>query len=526
MAAPNATGRPEPRWFAPGDVGAFFALALDNLTNLVLLSAILVGGFGFPAAVLAEKMIPGTALGVLVGDLAYTWMAMRLRAKSGRSDVTAMPLGLDTPSTVGMAVAVLGPTWLASHDAMVTWHVGMAVMVLMAVTKTLAAFAGDAVRRAVPQAALIGSMGGVGVALLGVLPLFSLFDAPVAGMAALGVVLYSLVARLPLPRRIPGALAAVIIGTVLYDVLGAVGLQAGFRWPSLQLSLSPPTPTLGFVHGLEQAVHFLPLALPFALLTVVGGINVTETARAAGDDYRTRDVLLVEAAATLVAGLSGGVAQTTPYIGHPAYKRMGARVGYTLLAGLFVGLGGALGVVQFVTQAIPAAAIAPLLLFVGLDVVTQSFEVPPRRHAPAVAMAMLPSIAELGRILVGMVTAGAQLAGPAAHTAHTLDVLAHGFIVTAVLWGSIAVALIDRKPLRAAAWCVLAAGATAVGLIHSTVPTGALYWPWHAGAGESLSVAAAYAAMAAFFAGVGAGFPPSPELRQVAEIDPAAEAVR
>jgi adenine/guanine/hypoxanthine permease len=502
MAARAASSPSAQTWFAPGDIGAFFALALDNLTNLVLLTAILVGGFGFPAEVLAEKMIPGTALGVLVGDLAYTWMAMRLRAKSGRGDVTAMPLGLDTPSTVGMAVAVLGPSWLATHDAMITWQVGMAVMVLMAVAKTIAAFAGDAVRRAVPLASLIGSMGGVGVALLGVLPLLNLFGAPVAGLSALGVVLYSLVARLPLPRRIPGALAAVVVGTVLYDVLGAAGLQADFHWPSLQLSLSPPTPTLGFVHGLAQAVHFLPLALPFALLTVVGGINVTETARAAGDDYRTRDILLVEAAATLVAGLTGGVAQTTPYIGHPAYKRMGARAGYTLLAGLFVGLGGALGVVQFATQIIPAAAIAPLLLFVGIDVVTQSFEVPPRHHAPAVALAMLPSVAELGRILVGMVTAGAPLAGQAARTAHTLDVIAHGFIVTAVLWGSIAVALIDRRPWRAAAWCLLAAGATAIGLIHSTLSSGALYWPWHAGAGESLSLAAAYAAMAIIFVGV------------------------
>ena len=72
---------------------------------------------------------------------------------------------------------------------------------------------------------------------------------------------------------------------------------------------------------------YLPLLLPFGLLMVVGGINVSESARAAGDDYRTRDILLVEAVATLVAGVCGGVAQTTPYIGQPAYKH-GARSGY------------------------------------------------------------------------------------------------------------------------------------------------------------------------------------------------------
>ena len=69
--------------------------------------------------------------------------------------------------------------------------------------------------------------------------------------------------------------------------------------------------------------------MPFALLTVVGGINVTESARVAGDDFNTRNILLTEAVATLVAGVCGGVAQSTPYIGQPAYKGMGARAGYT-----------------------------------------------------------------------------------------------------------------------------------------------------------------------------------------------------
>ena len=85
-----------------------------------------------------------------------------------------------------------------------------------------------------------------------------------------------------------------------------------------------PLPTLGFLDGLPTAMTYLPLLLPFGLLMVVGGINVSESARA-GDDYRTRDILLVEAVATLVAGVCGGVAQTTPYIGQPAYKHMGAR---------------------------------------------------------------------------------------------------------------------------------------------------------------------------------------------------------
>lgn len=145
----------------------------------------------------------------------------------------------------------------------------------------------------------------------------------------------------------------------------------------------------------------MPIAIPFGLLTVVGGINVTESARVAGDNYNTRSILLTEAAATLVAGFCGGVAQSTPYIGQPAYKRMGSRAGYTLLTGVFIGLGGILGYVSFFVELIPRAVLAPILIFVAMDIVVQSFQACPARHAPAVAFAFFPTIARLLSIKFG-----------------------------------------------------------------------------------------------------------------------------
>jgi AGZA family xanthine/uracil permease-like MFS transporter len=143
------------RWAAPGDINAFFGLMLDNVVNLAVLAGILVGAFGFPATLVYTRMFPGTALGVLFGDVVYTIMAVRLARRTGRQDVTAMPLGLDAPSTIGMALTVLGPAYLAAKNrvsadeaAIVAWQVGMAVMVLMGIFKLIMSFAGDRVRRA------------------------------------------------------------------------------------------------------------------------------------------------------------------------------------------------------------------------------------------------------------------------------------------------------------------------------------------------------------------------------------------
>src|SRR6188508_1458032 len=112
--SPSTDNRGSYKWAAAGDINAFFGLMLDNVVNLAVLAGILVFGFGFPADLVYTRMFPGTALGVMIGDLVYTWMAFRLAKRTGRQDVTAMPLGLDSPSTIGMALTVLGPAFIAA----------------------------------------------------------------------------------------------------------------------------------------------------------------------------------------------------------------------------------------------------------------------------------------------------------------------------------------------------------------------------------------------------------------------------
>ena len=318
-----------PSWVSFGDLNAFFALLLDNVVNLVLMSGILAFGFGMPIDFVLARMVPGTALGVLLGDLAYTWMAIR----KGKG-ATAMPLGLDTPSTIAMSVAVIGPVFLQSGDPIVAWEVGMATLFLMGIAKTLLAFVGDAVTRVLPAAALLGPIAGVGLALMGLFPVLKIFSLPIAGIVAMGLVLYGLTAGHVLPFRLPAALVAVVAGAILAFVSVLAGLSPEHAATPMDLGFHPPL--LQPAHlwaGLPRALDFLPISIPLGILTIVGGINVSASAREAGDDYRTRDILLVEAVATLVAGAFGGVAQSTPYIGHPAYKAMKARAGYTLATG-------------------------------------------------------------------------------------------------------------------------------------------------------------------------------------------------
>lgn len=483
------------KWFVLGDLNGFFGLMFDNMTVMSFLAGILIFGFKYPADIVYTYMFPGTAFGVLFGDMVYTWMAFKLAEKMKNPHVTAMPLGLDTPSTIGVALVVLGPAYIGLQKegmdprqaAMMTWYIGMATMVMIGIFKLIMSFCGRWVQKMVPQAGLLGSLAGIGLALIGFVPLVEIFGLPLVGMISLGLILYNLVAGINLPKKIPGVLTAVLLGTVLYHVLGPSGHVGGtyeFKMPEFHLGL--PSPSLFFIDGFGRALKYLPIALPFAILTVVGGINVTESARVAGDDYNTRNILLTEAVATLIAGICGGVAQSTPYIGQPAYKGMGSRSGYTFLTGLFIGLGGIFGYIGFFVEFIPRAVIAPILIFVALDIMVQAFLACPARHAPAVAFAFFPTVARLLAIKFGtpdfvspdtLQALMNRVEKPLPEALVTIA-LGNGFILTAMLWGGFLAEMIDRRLRISALYLGILAFLTFFGIIHSASPDGNMYLPW------------------------------------------------
>lgn len=557
-------------WARRGDVNAFFGLMLDNVAVMIILFTAITslqpiekqaasGFISFTPGFVLTRMIPGTALGVLLGDLVYTWMAFRLARRSGRDDVTAMPLGLDTPSTFGMAFLVLLPAlqegWKlhADHERamLFAWHVGLLTLVMSGIFKLICAPFGNAIRALVPRAGLLGSLAAIALALIAFLPMLldGIAGVPLVGMIALLIILITLVAHRHLPGEFPGALAAVLIGVALF-LLGRL-LETSFGlpiapplksaevsepWQPFALFAFTPQPPGWWNEVLTAALHKLPVALPFALATIVGGIDCTESAAAAGDEYDTRAILVTEGAASLLAGVLGGVIQTTPYIGHPAYKKMGGRAAYTLATALFVGAVGYFGGFQLLFAWLPTAAMFPILVFVGLEITAQSFHATPVRHYPALALAMLPALGYLTLVVVK------NLFGPALPTGEhslvllqTLRCLANGFLISGLLWAAALAMILDGRMRAAAAYYLVAAVAAFLGIIHSPLGDERIDLPWRvlSSLDEPFRAAityqtpyhwaAAYLLMAALL--VLLGDPPSVESAPTPEVEERASAV-
>ena len=504
-------------WAQPGDVNAFFGLMLDNIAGLVTLVSILAFGFELPMDKVLSHMVPGTAIGVLVGDLLFFFLAFYLARKTGSNSVTAMPLGLDTPSLIGMAVLVVGPAFKTAmvpeadggmgldQDAafMKAWHIGMCAILITGVIKTVMAFGSGWIHRVFPRAGLLGSLAAIALLLIGFLPLMELASSPIVGFASLVLVLVTLIGRQKLPFNIPGALGAVLIGVILFYALLAIQTLTGMHFVESKLPELKNAPALfptewmsafsfTWFSSMSDTVPYLGFVVPFAIATVIGGIDCAESAKSAGDDYHTGTVIGVEAFATLLAACCGGVIQTTPYIGHPAYKAMGGRAAYTLATALFVGGAGLIGFFSYIFILVPKVALLPILIFIGLEITAQSFHATSRRHYAALAVAFLPAIARLVMIMFDQLELARALdfeAAPpnAPELIFQITVLSGGFILTSLLWASATAKIIDRRFTTAAIYFAVGGMLTLFGLMHSPLPGDQMFWPWQLFDSEVLS---------------------------------------
>ncbi len=503
------------QWFAAGDLNAFFGLMLDNIAGLAVLVTLLATGYGFPVDYALAYMVPGTAIGVLVGDLMFFWLAFRYAKRTGKTQVTAMPLGLDTPSTIGMALLVLGPAFrdakqvaldngVAQEVAIQTaatsaWHIGICAIVITGLIKLVLAFGSDWIRRVFPRAGLLGSLAAIALCLIAFTQMPKLAGNSIVGFAALLVVFVALVGRHRLPLKIPGALGAVLVGCICwYSILGfesVSGIQI--------IAGSTESQPIWFPQQWLQAFQFewfgafgatsayLPYIIPFAVATVIGGIDCAESAASVGDDFETGKVIGIEAIATLIAGFCGGVVQTTPYIGHPAYKAMGGRAAYTLATALFVGSAGLIGYFGLIFKFVPEVALLPILVFIGIEITAQSFHATPKRHYAALAVACIPALAKLVMIYLGQYVAvmdyqGAIEAGRIKEgdmfylqwQMTNLTVLAGGFILTSLIWGSVVAKIIDRRFRSGAIYLLVGAVFVMFGVMHSPLPNDQMFLPW------------------------------------------------
>jgi AGZA family xanthine/uracil permease-like MFS transporter len=465
-------------WFVRGDIDGFFGLFVDNLLQLMLIAVLCRAVAGLPEELVTGRVLPGAAVSILLGNLFYARQARRLMRQTGRDDVTALPYGINTPSLFAYVLLIMGPVYQETKNPTLAWQAGLFACLLSGVMETGGAFVGDWVRRHTPRAALLAALAGVAITFIAMGFVFQIFASPAIALVPMMLTLVAYASRRKFPLGLPGGLVAVLTGVGLAWGLRALGLP--FFTPAAEpytLALHAPTPVPGDVFALLTDVtgwKYLAVIFPMGLFNVVGSLQNLESAEAAGDRYDTRLSLLANGIGSLAAAFFGSAFPTTIYIGHPAWKAMGARAGYSVLNGVVVTLLCLLGGITLVLKVVPLEAALGILLWIGIIITAQAFQEVPKSHALAVAFGLIPSLAAWALLLVetSVRAAGKTLfeVAPAFGTdlyIHGMIALNQGFLLSAMILAAILVFVIEQEFLRAAGWTAVAAVLSLVGLIHA-----------------------------------------------------------
>jgi len=464
-----------PPWFVRKDLDGFFGLMIDNLIQLILIVGLCRELVRLPDSYIFGKILPGAAISILVGNFFYAWQARRLAQETGREDVTALPYGINTVSLFAFVFFIMLPIVQETKDPVWAWKVGLVACFLNGVIEILGAFVAEAVRRVTPRAALLSALSGIAITFIAMDFTFKIFAQPLVALVPMALIFVAYFAHQKMPLGLPGGLVAIAVGTILGWSLGTINGKTltlhgslslpGFTGASLWEALVDPA-----------FLNYFSVIFPMGIFNVVGSLQNIESAEAAGDRYKTFPSLMANGIGSVVASLFGSVFPTTIYIGHPGWKRLGARSGYSALNGIFIAFLCLTGTIQAVLGLIPLEAGIGILLYIGIIIVAQSFQETPKEHAPAVALGLVPALAGWGLMMLetGLRAAGKSLfdVGLAKFNhesvaIHGMISLERGFIFTSMILAAIGVALIERKFARAGMWSVAAALLSAFGVIHA-----------------------------------------------------------
>jgi AGZA family xanthine/uracil permease-like MFS transporter len=482
-ATPSHSERaPFEGWFVLNDIDGFFGLFVDNLCQLIVVVGLVPIISGIPESLVVSHILPGIAVSLVAGNLFYAWQARRLSERTGKP-VTALPFGVNTVSLFAFIFLILGPVYTETKDFELAWKVSLAAGLLGGLVEIAASFVGGWIRRHTPRAALLSALAGVGITFISMGFIFRIFASPLIALFPALLVLIGYAGRVRWPLGLPTGFIAVIIGTAIAWLLRGLQVAPMPAWPTDHLTLYFPIPIVGEILSLltdHRVWAFAPVFIPMALLNVIGSMQNLESAEAAGDKFDTRSSLLANGFSAVVGVFFGNPFAPTIYIGHPGWKAMGARSGYSVLNAVAITLICLTGAMPFVLWFMPIEATLGILLWIGLVITAQAFQEVPKAHAPAVAIGFIPSIAAWVLLLIQTVL---EKAAPGysfekAATAFPPEIfftgiicLAQNFIVISIFFSAIVALVIDRRWRAAAIWCAVASVFSACGVIHGFVYT-------------------------------------------------------
>ncbi len=471
-----------PALWTSGDWNAFFGFGTNILVNMLVLTGLLRFVLKMPDALVFGRILPALGLMMFLSTMYYAFLAYRLARKTGRSDVCALPSGVSVPHMFIVTFVIMLPITLKTNDPIKGWEAGLVWVFFQSFILMIGGFIAPYIRRITPRAALLGTLAGVSVTFISMRPALEMYMTPIIGLTCFAIIMVSWFGGVKYPKGIPAGLVAIAVGMIIawgsnlfglgYGGLSLDGLRAAFG----NFGFSVPIPAVDHVFsGFQFLGVILVTAIPFGIYDLVEAMDNVESAEAAGDAYPTTRVLTADGVVSLIGCLMGNPFINAVYIGHPGWKAMGGRIGYSAATGLMVIALSWFAIISVLLSLVPVVAISPILLYIGMLIGAQAFQTTPVKHAPAIVLALTPHLAAWCKTLID-----------------GLEVLGGGSILTGLVLGAVGVFVIEKKFVEASAFALSGAVLTFFGFMHGEA----------VGLAVTPTVAVAYAIVAAFLFGL------------------------
>jgi AGZA family xanthine/uracil permease-like MFS transporter len=503
----------KPKLWVPGDWNAFFGFGTNILVNLLTLTGLLRFVLKMPDDLVFHRILPATGLMLCLSTFYYAFLAYRLSKKTGRTDVCALPSGISVPHMFIVTFVVMLPIALKTGDPVKGWEAGLTWVFIQSFVLMIGGFVGPWIRKITPRAALLGTLAGVSITFISMRPALEAFLTPVIGITCFAIILLSWFGGVRY-RGIPAGLVAIGVGTAI--AWGSTALGFGFGGMTLKgladsvtdFGFRFPIPAIGHVFsGFQFLGVILVTAIPYGIYDLVEAIDNVESASVAGDSYPTTRVLTADGVVSLIGCMMGNPYINAVYIGHPGWKAMGGRIGYSAGTGLMVIALCWFGTISVMLALIPSVAILPILLYIGMLIGSQAFQETPRRHAPAIILALVPHLANWCLSMINNSLAAAGTTVAALSHAQMVDLIAKmkdqgvlydalqilggGSILGGLVLGAITVFIIEREFMKAAGFAMAGATMTFFGFMHGE----------QIGIAQTPTVAISYVVIAGILAG-------------------------
>ena len=494
----------KPKLWVPGDWNAFFGFGTNILVNMLVLTGLLRFVLKMPDSLVFGRILPALGMMMCLSTLYYAWLAYRLAKTTGRSDVCALPSGVSVPHMFIVTFVIMLPISVQTHDPIQGWEAGLVWVFFQSFILMIGGFIAPFIRKITPRAALLGTLAGVSITFISMRPALEIYMTPVIGLPCLAIITVNWLGGFRYPKGIPAGLVAIAVGMIIAWGSNVVGLHYGGL--SVQgvtdafnnFGFNVPVPAVDHVFsGFHYLGIILVTAVPFGIYDLVEAMDNVESAEAAGDPYPTTRVLTADGVVSLIGCLMGNPFINAVYIGHPGWKGMGGRIGYSAATGLMVIILSWFGVISLLLALVPVVAISPILLYIGMLIGAQAFQTTPPAHAPAIVLALTPHLAAWCKTLMdgALGVAGASAAalgfdklGNVGVLYPGLQTLGGGAILTGLVLAAIGANVIDKKFVNAAAFALAGAVLTFFGFMHGEA----------VGIAVTPTVAVAYGIVAAF----------------------------